>query len=134
MVYAPTHPNTNAKGYVREHILVVLNARDGKPLPDGCEIHHVNGDSLDNRACNLVVCPSTAYHRLLHRRQRALDACGHADWVRCWLCGEWSAPEDMGRSGVGADGLRKAGAQHRECFNRYDKELRARRRERDVAA
>jgi len=67
------------------HVLIVEKAIGGT-LPKGTHIHHVNGDGTDNRPENLVVCPDAAYHKLLHQRQRALDACGNANWFRCSYC------------------------------------------------
>lgn len=78
----------------REHIAVAERAL-GRPLPSGAVVHHVNEDKLDNRPSNLVICPNQAYHALLHRRMRALDACGHADWRKCWICQHWDAPENL---------------------------------------
>jgi hypothetical protein len=68
----------------------------GKPLPKGAQVHHMNEDKADNHTpWNLVVCPDTEYHRLLHRRSAALDACGHADWLKCHLCHRYDAPERL---------------------------------------
>ena len=67
----------------------------GKSLPVGAVVHHINGDGHDNRNINLVICKDQAYHMLLHIRQRALDACGNADYRRCRYCHEYDAQENM---------------------------------------
>lgn len=72
-VKAENHPKVNKNGYIREHVLVVEKAL-GKYLPQGSEIHHVNGNGLDNRNFNLVLCQDRSYHFLLHKRKRQLLA------------------------------------------------------------
>jgi hypothetical protein len=64
----------------------------GKPLPLGSIVHHLNGDKLDNRLHNLVVCPDESYHQLLHKRQKELGWAGpeHTD--------EWKAKQALGAS------------------------------------
>ena len=72
--------NINAAGYVDvridggrtyEHIAVAEKAL-GRRLPKGAVVHHVNENRSDNTPTNLVICPNEAYHRLLHRRMKAL--------------------------------------------------------------
>lgn len=90
------------------HVALVERAL-GKPLPKGVEIHHVDQNGLNNAPSNLVVCPDAAYHKLLHQRQRAFDACGHYDWRKCHICKQYDAPENMWTS--------RKKAHHRACDN-----------------
>ena len=85
----------------REHV-VVAEAAIGKPLPDGAEIHHVDGDGFNNHPSNLVICENTKYHHLLHLRQRAIDATGVATDRMCTYCKEFDAPEKMITSNGGS--------------------------------
>lgn len=79
------------------HVIVAETAL-GHPLPEGAQVHHINGDRSDNRNENLVICPDQAYHSLLHRRQAAYDACGNPNYRKCWICGEHGNPEVMGEN------------------------------------
>ena len=79
---------------IRLHVLIAERAM-GKPLPPGAVVHHVDGNRANNEGRNLVVCPDQKYHILLHRRQRAKDACGDASWRLCSLCGEYDAPANL---------------------------------------
>lgn len=108
LVRVPEHPRAH-NGYVYEHLIVAEKAL-GRPVPLGVEVHHVNESPADNRPSNLVICEDKAYHQLLHRRARALRACGHADWVRCGFCGRW---DDSARMWVHP--RRPTMAHHREC-------------------
>jgi hypothetical protein len=70
----------------REHIIIVLQARKGKPLPPKSEIHHFDGDRSNNKNNNLVVCPNTAYHRLIEARTKRYKETGDFNLKKCIMC------------------------------------------------
>lgn len=113
-VHQATHPN-NRKGYVLEHILIIEKAM-GKYLPQKAQGHHVNKNPSDNINSNLVACEDDAYHKLLHRRERAIKECGHANWRKCNYCKQWDAPENLV--------IREhpqSGVHHLDCSRQYAK-------------
>jgi len=114
------HLRSGSNNYVRECILVAEKVI-GKPLPPEAVVHHTNEDKSDNRPTNLVICQNRAYHQLLHRRKRALDACGNADWLKCGYCGKYDNPKNM------AVYPKESTKYHRECSRRYMIERRAKR-------
>ena len=85
LINAPGNARANHNGYVFEHLLIAEKAL-GRPLKKTEEVHHLNLRQDDNANLNLVICQDHAYHLLLHRRMRALSACGHADWAQCREC------------------------------------------------
>ena len=117
-VWSPNHPAaTPNHGYIYEHRLMA-EAALGKVLPPEAEVHHFNDIGSDNAPGNIVLCQDKTYHKLLHRRTRALNACGHPTWVRCLYCRQYGPEKDMY---MGNDGT----AHHRKCRNSA---LRERRR------
>ena len=67
----------------------------GRALKGTEEVHHFDGDTLNNDPSNLVVCPDRAYHKLLHVRQRALEECADANKRRCITCKTYDEPSNM---------------------------------------
>jgi len=94
VVRAPAHDRAAPHGCVFEHILIVEKAM-GKPLRRPAEVHHVDESRTNNAPTNLVVCENSAYHKLLHQRQRAFDACGNASWRPCKFCHQYDAPDNL---------------------------------------
>jgi hypothetical protein len=99
------------------HIVIAERAL-GRPLPTGVQVHHVDYDRSNNAPGNLVICPSAAYHKLLHVRTDALNACGHPDWRKCKVCHRYDALESL-------VALKDGGHYHRQCNTEYYRRKRA---------
>ena len=93
----PQYAGKYVAGYGNSRKIHILMAERvlGRPLPDGAHVHHVNENSMDNTPSNLVICPDAAYHKLLHRRTDALNACGNADWRKCCHCKQYDDPKNL---------------------------------------
>ncbi|MDY0188920.1 MAG: hypothetical protein RBR16_13470 [Syntrophus sp. (in: bacteria)] len=113
LILQPNHPRANPAGYVFEHILIAEKAI-GKPLLPQAVVHHFNEKKNHNRNDNLVICNDESYHQLLHRRKRALIACGHANWRKCCYCHQYDKPENLYIPKKGY-----SSPYHQECNNRY---------------
>jgi len=115
----------NKSGYIvisRNRVLVYEHIEKaekalGKKLPIGVQVHHVDGNPSNNRNSNLVICQDQGYHQLLHKRTKALNECGNANYKKCRHCHIYSDPNEMTK-----DGPRSF--SHRECRAEYRKQRR----------
>lgn len=67
-VFMPSHPNTNSRGYILEHVLVMTEML-GRPLQSGEVVHHKDGNRLNNSKDNLRLMTRsqhTSHHRYLN--------------------------------------------------------------------
>ena len=87
--------NNGPKGATRLLHVAAAEKALGRRLPKGAVVHHVDGDRMNYRNSNLVLCPSNAYHKLLHRRMAAMAATGNPSYVRCSFCGTYAPPGEL---------------------------------------
>lgn len=85
----------------------------GKQLPANAVVHHVDYDKENNSNDNLVICPDNSYHRLIHTRTDAYNACGNADHRKCVICKQYDDPIRM-RTHMNS-------YVHRKCHNDYQR-------------
>jgi len=62
----PDHPNSNKRGYVREHVFV-MSEHLGRPIKKGEIVHHKNKRITDNRIENLEIMTNGEHTSLHHK-------------------------------------------------------------------
>lgn len=72
LLYKPEHPRAGKGHRVLEHI-VVWEEANGKSLPAGWIIHHLNGIKTDNRLKNLVALPSKKHYLVLEAKAKRIQ-------------------------------------------------------------
>jgi len=77
-VRAPDHPNSDKRGYIREHVKVVSDSI-GRPLKKGEQVHHKDQNKLNNDISNLMIVTKKE-HLLIHLKKdmtnRLCELCG----------------------------------------------------------
>ena len=114
MTLIPSHPRARQNGYVLDHILEA-EKRLGAPIPDGAVVHHL-GHKGDKD--NIAIVGSQAEHMAEHARERALMACGCADYRPCKFCHQHDDPANM------AYAKSSRAHYHRRCHAIYEKRRR----------
>jgi hypothetical protein len=117
----PDHPRASCEGAVFRSLIVAEKAL-GRPIPINHPIHHANENRADDTNSNLVICQDVSYHALLHKRTRALKACGNPTWRKCNICKQYDDPQKLHFSHNGTS------VYHPKCRNLYNRELKGRRR------
>lgn len=78
------HPDHNRKNkYIREHILV-MSKHIGRDVKYPENVHHLDGDKLNNNIKNLHLCKNVSEHTKIHKQledvARALFTIGFVEW------------------------------------------------------
>lgn len=93
LLYMPWHPNAGADGYLWEHVWV-MSRMIAAPVPEGMQVHHMDGDKLNNSPSNLMLCDQ-AQHSRMHMYMASFAACGNPDWRICRFCGKYRPTHEM---------------------------------------
>jgi hypothetical protein len=88
-LFIPKHHLAMRNGYVYEHRLVAEN-KLGRPLLGDEQIHHVDGNKLNNDPDNLEIITDLE-HRVRHRKTKGLKMPDESNsLIRCLCgCGDW---------------------------------------------
>ncbi len=102
------------KRYIQEHVLIAEKAL-GKRLPKNACVHHIDCDPTNNKPSNLLICPDHAYHMLIHKRTRAYEKSGNANWGKCLVCKNYGPEETMNYNGINRFRWHKSGLGCKRC-------------------
>lgn len=74
-VRIPDHPHAKSNGYILKHRFV-MEQQLGRYLTSQEVVHHINGDTQDNRPENLMLFPDNATHKRFEDSERERNALG----------------------------------------------------------
>jgi hypothetical protein len=118
MSLIPKEKRIGKSRYKMHHVLLAEKAL-GRPLPFGAKVHHLNG----SKDCGpIVVCENQSYHMLLHRREKALRECGHANWRKCVYCKNYDDTASLFVAPPDKDNYQMP--YHRSCKRYFQKQTR----------
>ncbi len=87
-------------------------------IPNGYEIHHIDGDATNNSIDNLQLV-TREEHAKIHADDRAEQACGHRDWRCCTFCKQYDSRENLVQD--------RTNFYHKECYREYQRKYRRNR-------
>lgn len=103
----------------REIVKRILE-QHGMTLPGYAIVHHIDGNPKNDTKDNFVVCPGDGYHKLLHLRTEALEACGNANFRKCVKCHKYDNVDNMRIHGKARTNLSYIHIQcRRDADNKY---------------
>lgn len=80
------HHLADSRGYAYEHRLIA-EAKIGRKLQPGEQVHHIDGNKQNNDPENLEVTSGIAEHRVHHRRRKDLRVPGEDNPLIDCACG-----------------------------------------------
>jgi hypothetical protein len=108
-----------------DHAHRLIYERAYGPIPKGWDVHHIDGDHLNNDPRNLSLVPH-GIHVKIHRGYFLKGGVWHK---RCTACGSVKPVSEFRTPKKGKDWHRP---ECRECHNRAERERYAKRRRGDV--
>lgn len=106
------HPNS-VRNRITEHRLV-MEQKLNRHLRPFEIVHHINGNTIDNRIENLLLCKDTAQHQKNHTQIKRCCVCGQyikeCEYIDCDVCGSVFCPDceeaNLSEQGNGIDDIK----------------------------
>jgi hypothetical protein len=98
-IYAWRHPRVSGKRVAVRMHNVVVERMTGKPIPEGCQVDHIDGNTLNNRRGNL---------RLVTPSQNCMNRRGKRGTSSSFKGVSWREDSRKWRAVITVDGKRKS--------------------------